>query len=110
MKKKYIILMLSVLVVFIVLIPYTKVEIQTILHSDEFENVKNEIPMLEDFSYYKVMKYSKKNAEILCVGKNHKASFLLQYEKAEGEWCMKEWRCIHSESGTADEFIWPFYR
>ena len=40
MKKKYIILMLSVLVVFIVLIPYTKVEIQTILHSDEFENVK----------------------------------------------------------------------
>ncbi|MBQ3584669.1 MAG: hypothetical protein IJA27_08145, partial [Lachnospiraceae bacterium] len=60
MKKKYIILMLSVLVVFIVLIPYTKVEIQTILHSDEFENVKNEMVVKLD-EYLLILEEQLKN-------------------------------------------------
>lgn len=109
MKRKYVIIAIIIIATFLIVFPYIRVEIKTYMYADEFKDIINENSMLEDFAYFKVMEYKKCNAEILCVSKNHSASFLMHYEKKEKSWYLTDWKCVWSKSGTADGFIWPFY-
>ena len=109
MKTKYIMKTIFIIAIIIIVFPYIKVEIHTYMYADEFKNIINENSMLKDYSYYKVMKYKKHSAEVVCVAKEHSACFLIYYEKKENNWYLADWKCIWSKSGTADGFIWSFY-
>lgn len=109
MKRKYIIITILILSIVLIAFPYIKVEIHSYMYADEFKDIINENSMFNDYEYYKVMNYKKYNAEILCIAKNHTASFLIYFDKQEGSWYLDDWKCVWSKSGTADGFIWPFY-
>lgn len=68
------------------------------------------IGMIEGIEYYKVMEYTEDEAEVLCVSKGHGSTNLCKYKKRGNSWCLDEWECIWSKTGSADSFIWPFYR
>lgn len=108
MKKKIIyIIILACFLVFAIL-PYLKVEILTLRYGKDFE--RKEYNMITSISYCKVMEYRKNYAEVLYVSKG-KATIIVKYERDDnGEWVDSYWECIWSSSGSADGFIWPFYR
>ena len=103
-------ILIGMVLLCLILIPYAKVEILTVLHKDEFPNILDDIGMIDNMEYFKVMAYSKNNAEILCIGEGHTVSVLVKYKKNQNIWYAEDWSCIYSKSGTADDFIWPYYR
>lgn len=92
----------------IVFFPYLNVELLSLRYGELFECT--EFEMVDDISYCKVMRYEKEQAQVLYVCKD-KLSILVEYEKDnDDEWKAINWKCVWSSSGTADGFIWPFYR
>lgn len=106
MKKK-ICIIVAIILILIIAVPYIKVEFLTMYASEQFE--RSSFEMVDNISYCKVMKYQSEYAEVLYVCKG-KATILVKYEKISDEWKEKSWQCIWSATGTADEFIWPYYR
>lgn len=106
MKKK--ITILFICVIGLIFLPYLKVEILTFRYGKDFE--RTEYNMITDISYCKVMNYKKNYAEVLYVCKGE-LTIIVKYERNDnGEWVDRYWDCIWSASGSADNFIWPFYR
>lgn len=106
MNKKVKILIVCILM--IIFLPYLNVELLTFRYGKDFE--LKEYNMVTGISYCKVMKYRKNYAEVLYVCKGE-ATILVKYERDDsGEWVDNYWECIWSASGSADEFIWPYYR
>ncbi len=106
MKKKIILLVLLIVLGGIIF-SYGRVELLTVLYAEEFENMNPN--MLEDISYYKVFDYNDESAEVLYVCSNS-VTILVCYEKESDMWKETQWECIWSASGSADGFLWPFYR
>ena len=99
-----------ILFIFIVVIPYAKVEILTLMYSDEFPNVTEDVAMADSMEYFKVMDYDDKEAEILSVCEGHSAVVLCKYEKRGSKCRLEEWSCVWSETGSGSDFTWPLYR
>ena len=111
-KNKRIFLIMVICILLIVLLfPYIKVEILTIQHKSEFNNLYESNGMLKEIEYFKVMNYSKKSAEVYYVSKGKKAGLLYEFIKDEKDvWQLEQWDVVWSASGSADNFIWPYYR
>ena len=109
-RRKIIIVTIILLIFLFFIIPYVKVECATLLHGDEFSDLYTETHMKDDISYLKVMGYDKKSASIYYVEKEHKGAILCEFTKQGGEWRLNVWKTIWSKSGSADGFIWPYYR
>lgn len=92
---------------FTLVIPYIYSEILTQIYGREFQNFYKETGWMEQMDYFKIRYYSAKRAEVYYIEKG-KAVFLCEFE-FEKKWELKEWRCIKSKSGSANEFIWPYY-
>ena len=108
--KKCIIIGICMFFLLVVVFPYVKVELLTFFHGDEFPNIVEDIAMIDGMEYIKVMEYSDESAEVLCISKEHGATILCYYEKKNDEWNLETWSCIWSDTGSASELIWPFYR
>jgi hypothetical protein len=66
--------------------------------------------MIDDIEYFKVMEYSKTSAHVYYVTKNRTSADLFTFSKKDGQWVIEKWTTIWSRSGSADGFIWPYYR
>lgn len=112
MKKKKRILMIILLCAFLaVIVPYIRVEVLTWQHKLEFCTLYNSNRMLKDIEYFKIMSYSKESAEVYYVSRGKKAGFLYKFiQSDEGGWQLEGWDVVWSSSGSADNFIWPYYR
>lgn len=109
-KTKVLLVMLSVLALYIIA-SYTKVEILTWQHKSEFYSRYDLTGMVDDIEYCKVMSYSKEYAEVYYVTKDKEAGLLYSLILDEnGEWQLDSWDAVWSKSGSADDFIWPYYR
>lgn len=109
-KKVALILFLSILI-YVVLFPYMKVEILTIQHMEEFNNLYKVNSILNEIEYMKIMNYSKQSAEVYYVAKDKKAGLLYKFIKEDDDaWRLTQWDAIWSKSGSADNFIWSYYR
>lgn len=103
-------IVLILLITFVVVIPYGKVEFLTWRYGKEFTELYKVTNMIDGIAYLKVMDYSSENAEIYYITKDHKARVLYQFEKRNGEWELKSWDAVWSKTGNADNFMWPYYR
>lgn len=93
------------------IVPYIKVEVLTLQHKAEFRTLYNSNGMIKDVEYLKVMDYSKESANVYYVTSGKKAGFLYKFIRRNEEgWQLEGWDVVWSSSGSADNFIWPYYR
>lgn len=114
MKKKIILITIGIIVTILqirfIVIPYAKVEILTAQHGAEFPNIIEDVKMIDEMDYLKVMEYDGEKAKVLCSAEKHCVTILCHYENIDNEWQLERWECIWSSTGSADSLIWPFYR
>lgn len=114
-RKKFNIKRCFILLLILMIVgSYVKVEIQTLLYGEQFEELYDASGWIEDISYFKVMKYSGENADIFYVALSVEdgsptAKFLYHFKKESGNWTLDSWKCLDSKSGNAEKFYWPFY-
>ena len=94
--------------------PYIKVEILTLMHGSEFAELYDASGWMNDMTYLKVYHYSLNEATVYYADledreEGSNATFLYHFSREDGEWNLQDWKCIWSESGNADEWIWPYY-
>ena len=81
-------------------------EINTALHLEEFEGM---------FGYYseegwkRVIKYTDEYAEVYTVSSEGYNSFITYFEKNGSVWEAIYEKCAWSESGSADDRVWPYF-
>lgn len=109
MKKhiKILIILLSVLL-FLFFSPYLKAEYLTLRFGDEFVGLEQKTGMLNHSRYCKVLSYGKEKAKVFYVSDT--GDLITFYKTDDGRWEIKNWETIWSESGSADSFMWPYYR
>ena len=106
--KTYLIICICFVFLLILFTPYLKVEFLTMKYGKEFYNLQKQTNMLLESEYYKVISYSKDLAKVFYVSDT---GDLLTFEKdSSDKWECVEWKTVWSESGSASEFIWPYYR
>ena len=108
-RKKILIILVFVLGGYI-FYSYGKVEYLTHKYKSNFEGkIDYAVHRAEDFTYTKVFGYSKNEAKILLGKSGYKVLLKLQ-KNSEGVWKVDEEMKSSSSSGTADDFIWPYYK
>lgn len=109
MKKYRIILTLIALVLVITFFPYLKAEFLTYRYGSEFAGLETQTNMLHS-SYYKVLNYSERKADVFYVSVSDTGDLITFIKDENGDWIIETWKTIWSTSGSADGFIWPYYR
>lgn len=107
MKKK-IILLIIIAIILIMVFPYTKTEILTIKYGNEFKGLEEQTNMLSDSKYHKVFSYNNTKAKVFYV--SNTGDMITFVKNDSGDWELYEWKTVWSSSGSAGEFIWPYYR
>lgn len=109
-KKRYLIL---IILVVLILFPYIKVEVHTLLFGGQFRNLYNTSGWIEKVRYFKVMEYNNSYADVLYVSASEnagsKATFLYHFQKENDQWELESWECLWSRSGNAEKFFYPYY-
>lgn len=109
--KKCRVIYIGAISAFIILIaPYIKVEVLTWQHGSEFASLYRQGNIIDEIEYFKVMEYSEASAKVYYVTGNRSAGILITFIQQDGKWVIEKWDAIWSKSGSADDFIWPFYR
>lgn len=85
----------------------------TVAYINEFEHIN----LVKIASKKKILTIDNNYAEIYCVhtakykDDSYKNGSIYSFEKKNNEWVSLEpFNCIWSERGTADGFIWPYFR
>ena len=133
-KRIWLIALVAVLGVLLVLAfyPYVWANDLTTKYGQQFSEGYLEPGYFNECDYFKVVKYKGKGPYVYCSGRgirdqlravsenesavlyvvnDHSDVILIVFEESgEDSWTMKEWSCVWSSSGSADEFTWPLYR
>lgn len=107
-EKSVIIIFISLIFLLFVFIPYIQAEILTIKYGNEFNDLQKQTNILTEAHYYKVLSYSDEQAKVFYVSDT--GDVIIFKKNAEGNWDYSEWKTIWSNSGSAGEFYWPYYR
>lgn len=111
MIKKKIIIVISPLLIFFAVCFFSliKCEVLTLMHGNQFiENYKTNT-MIEDIEYCKVVKYSQTQALVYYVSDKYSRGDTVTFIKVNGNWEYESWNTVWSTSGSADNFIWPYW-
>lgn len=88
-----------------------KCEILTLLHGQQFLGLQEQTHMLGESDYLKVLDYSATAARVYYVSSNSSGGDILKFTKQDGNWTFSEWeKTVWSNSGSADDFMWPYIR
>lgn len=108
-RNKILIFIVFVLVSYI-FYSYGKVEYLTYKHKYNFEGkIAYAVDRAEDFEYTKVFEYSENEANVLFGRRGYKVLLKLK-KNSEGVWKVDDEIKSWSSSGSADDFIWPYYK
>ena len=113
MGKKWcvaILIAVGVLLTAFVVVPYARVEILTALHGKELETCWRETGMFDGVALCKVFSYRNDAADVYFVDDDRECGFRVIAERDGDGWRMREWKTVWSTNGSADDFIWPYYR
>lgn len=113
MKKHIFIIIvciLAFLALLLIFLPYIKAEILTLKYGQQFENEYSQTNMIDDIEYMKIIEYSDTHAEVFYVTGNHETGELMIFEKKDEDWVYVYWNTVWSKTGSADNFLWPYYR
>ncbi len=111
-KNKYKILIIVILLpTFIFIISsYLKVEILTYKYSEEFDHKEIYGADYNQLEYIKVFDYSIRTSIVYYVRKDKTNGMLVELIKdGTNNWVIKKYIKEWSKTGTADDFIWPYY-
>lgn len=109
-KLKVVLIVISICTLIILIVPYIRVEILTSKYGAEFSTLYKLSNMLDDIDYFKVIDYSSTSAQVYYVAKDKAAAHLFRFVRKDGQWILERWDTIWSKTGSADGFIWPYYR
>lgn len=102
---------ITILIVFVLLLviffPYLKAEVLTFQHGSEFEGLEQQTKMLAEARYYKVISYTEDTATVFYVSDT--GDLITFGRDSQGNWQYTDWVTIWSNTGSADEFYWPYY-
>ena len=92
--------------------PYVKVEVLTYFYCNEFDHINRNDFMINNEEYLKIYQRTKYSATVYFVEKDKQFAVLAYfYKDSNGEWVFTgNWECVWSKNGSADDFIWPYYR
>ena len=113
MKKKNIWILIACCIVLIHLLvfsPYIKAEILTNKYGHEFLGLELQTNLLDDADYLKVVDYDDQSARVFYVASGAWGCWLTFCKDRNGDWRLENWDCIWSTTGSADGFMWPYYR
>ena len=109
--KRVLLAILCLVLIIGVIVPYGKVEFLTATHGDEFAAGYLQTGMIDEIEYLKVMAYSPHKAKVYYVAKDKTSGNVIKFTKDEiSGWKLAEWETVWSTTGSADGFIWPYYR
>ncbi|MBR4831074.1 MAG: hypothetical protein IKZ97_00435 [Butyrivibrio sp.] len=125
-------LVVAVMMIVLAFWPYIEVNSLTAKYGEQFSEGYLDPGYGGECDYFKVVRYKGKGPHVWCSGRlipnhltsvtdneavviyvvnNHSAELLIIFdETGDGEWKMKEWSCVWSRSGSADDMTWPWYR
>ncbi len=114
-KKVCLSVIIPIAVAFTVLIsvlffPYIKAEFLTLSHGDEFAELYEQIGWLTGIEYFKVIEYSADAATVVYIEGGHNTCFRVEFVAEGDSWRAESFDCVWSTSGSADSFMWPYYR
>ena len=109
-NKKIRIALFTFLVVLITIsFPYFKAFYLTNKYSGEFKDMYKQTGFFDETEYLMVIDIDEKTATVCYVIKKHAASIIVEFEKNEDVWQMKNWYTIWSKTGSADSLYWPMF-
>lgn len=108
-NKMNIVCFAIILLLFTVIFPYAKVEYLTLQHGQEFVGLEQQVNMINQSKYHKVFVYDRDIAQVFYVSQNS-GNMITFIRNENKDWVLSSWNTIWSKTGSADEFIWPYYR
>ena len=113
MRKQKIFLIIFIIIVTCFLLFWIgsilRCEVLTSQHKEEFATLYKLTNMIGSVDYLKVMDYSDSKARVYYVTKKDSGN-LITFVKQKGQWKLKKWATIWSHYGSADGFVWPYFR
>ncbi|MBQ4052589.1 MAG: hypothetical protein IJD09_02965 [Clostridia bacterium] len=96
-----------IVIVVIIAAPYIKAEYLTAAYGNEFKGLEAQTHMLNNSRYHKVLEYSDDAAKVFYVSDT---GDLITFVKNADSWELSEWKTVWSKTGSASDFMWPYYR
>lgn len=92
-------------------LPYAKVESLTKKYGEEFADLYKQSSFIDEIEYFKVFYYGHYGsiAHIYYVESGHSTRNHFIFHKINREWKLISENCVWSSSGSANEYLWPFY-
>jgi len=87
-----------------------KTEYLTYRYGAVFAEEWKQCTMVEDVERCKVLEYSEDSARVYYVEKDRMAGQEFIFVRVDDDWKMTRWNTIWAKQGSADEFIWPYFR
>lgn len=108
-SKKFLIIVIIVLILSPWLLSLLKCETLTLIHGKEFAGKEQQTNMLDEADYLKVLSYSDTEAEVYYVNRDGTGD-TLNFTRQDGEWVYTHWNTIWTTlGGNADGAIWPYW-
>ncbi len=107
--KKYVFIVIILLVLSIWLIPFVKCETLTLLHGNEFKGQEEQTHMIADMGELKtkVLDYSNETARVYYV--DSRGGSIVDLKKENDDWIMSAWDTVWSDMGSAGGMQWPYF-
>ena len=113
-----ILIVVFLFIVAFLIYPYVRVEILTYSYGNQFANLPRDPAWSGELVYLKVLEYSDTEAEVYMVEhvvdlnkKKYKVGTKYTFSRSNIRipWKMKTFNTIWSESGSADQWMYPYY-
>lgn len=87
-----------------------KCEYLTWQHEKEFLLPKEVSSMINGKASKKVLTYSHSQARVYYVSSGNTSGDIITYVLIDGKWIFSGWKTSWSKTGSADDFVWHYFR
>lgn len=105
-KTKMLFILIAFCLFMIWFYPFTQNELLTWKYGKEFVGLQKNTQIIDEVDFIKVLDYSDNSARVYYVGSSGN---VLSFVKNNGVWEIKTWDTAWSKTGSADNFIWPYF-
>ena len=109
-KKRILAIAVLLCLVLAVAVPYGRAEYLTARHGAEFSQGYLQTGMVDAVDFWKVMAYRADAAQVYYSLPDDGGGILLDFVRDGDGWSLQSWAAVWSSSGSADGWIWPYYR
>ena len=109
-KIKYLIIGFILCLIITYMFSLVKCEVLTKKHYDEFKDAYKQNTMLGEMEFIKVLEYETCGiSKVYYVSKGKSAGNVLTFVYDDGNWKEVSWNTIWSNTGSADDVIYPYF-